>query len=1397
MASPLYPQHSRAPPVITEDDGSNSRNVYPTPNSAHGPGTFDTSLFSLSGSGNTHLSERPQPALPSLQSSTYPHTNSPLLPTINQPLSNQGHSPSLTSGSSGLSPATSQHSYYTHNIGLTCSEDPSSALSPPVSFVVDPGSSPERGLGPGYSVDTTPGFDEVDMPPLADENTALYGDEGIDPLDQLSDPYSPVNGSLGIYHPPSPRPTVSPSPAGLTASNPGGFTGVNSNFRKSPVVKVEEFTPQDNGVHPTPSSRAMTGSSSSSGAGAAQGGDNLTVNRGEDGSWKGGLDPTARREVELGLGDLPFSLKEQEIIRGIEEKNADIEDWLSRNTNLSIKPTDKRRSRSLADFRRRPMVPPKSKDDCVRPGESSSTGAVLFDEDDDTGLPGAYDYEDDDSSVASSFVDGSLDDSPEDQGSMDTSEIPPSESELMKTAEEEEAEQKRRENDPQYYPRPNQFYSAHPWNDTVAQVGRGAAIASRNQPNTANAAITKFYRYAENIETASRVATFGSQMSKSRRLSAGDADRFLANGLLKSLSFGRDKDKEKEREKEKEKQLNHQRRPSMWGTIPSRLKRGFSNAGDKEREKEKEKERLGTGLSMEGRKRGNSTTSLASTASHAFAPIKRGSSWAKSAPKSPLKVDTKNIGGAFAQMASMAAGAGQSSAHTAHTASTAGIISPPTRSLSGGFIAQTVKRARSKSDISSSKLQKGKPVFGIVSMLGQYGGPPALPIKSPVQSAESESPRRNYTFGEESRKRGIAAAKLLCPPDPHRHDGYDDDDDNDMDDDDMQNSQQTTPPGTRPPLPKLDITPNPEGFSQHVRGLTPALHPKLVDRVVYEQGKRFKKLVEHRQKHLAAIRGGKRCGNTTKCRGPVGSIGPGGDPSANGHKRNTSGGSGEGEAYSSDETVGDGSRSPTEGKVTATQFPPGVPQPPVLRLPAEFECPICFKVKKFQKPSDWTKHVHEDVQPFTCTFVECTEPKSFKRKADWVRHENERHRHLEWWTCTLPDCTHTCYRKDNFVQHLVREHKMAEPKVKAQKAAARKGKKGVAGMSEGVPSHEDFEKVWQIVDSCHQVTTKHPTQEKCRFCGNVCPTWKKLTVHLARHMEQISLPVLDLIKDDAVVPPSVRPSAASKRVQQNSDSSKPEPSKPPPPPPPPPIQQPDMEMDIDPADTTQRQLTGNGDCDVLPPPQFHSPDASTFDMSPAHLQYTPPRSSPNVDDRFGIQTPLRTPQFVSPHNFSPEQNLRMQQQQQQQQLSMGTNSGFDFSNNTGRDIYSLSPQQQQQHTPTSSGVTTPQRIATQAGGYINVSPPPQPGLQYPQHRSPLIHLVGQQQMAQQPQYFAYGHASGQVQGAHGQIHSQTVAHANAYNFYPQLEQNDLEIPGAAVTAADPTDDYINVAYTAS
>lgn len=219
------------------------------------------------------------------------------------------------------------------------------------------------------------------------------------------------------------------------------------------------------------------------------------------------------------------------------------------------------------------------------------------------------------------------------------------------------------------------------------------------------------------------------------------------------------------------------------------------------------------------------------------------------------------------------------------------------------------------------------------------------------------------------------------------------------------------------------IIPSYEGFRSHARQLNPRLADFMVERITQEQMRRYKRLLEFKLKHINAVESTK-CSSGEFC------------PNLGGEAKQLAPRAGNKDAdapfigfqITAPGSSEDDIEPPPEGTVVSAQFPSGVPLPPVKRLPAEFECPLCFKVKKFYKPSDWTKHVHEDVQPFTCTFPNCGEPKSFKRKADWVRHENERHRQLENWTCQIADCNHTCYRKDNFVQHLVREHKIAEPR---------------------------------------------------------------------------------------------------------------------------------------------------------------------------------------------------------------------------------------------------------------------------------------------------------------------------------------------------------------------------------
>lgn len=366
-------------------------------------------------------------------------------------------------------------------------------------------------------------------------------------------------------------------------------------------------------------------------------------------------------------------------------------------------------------------------------------------------------------------------------------------------------------------------------------------------------------------------------------------------------------------------------------------------------------------------------------------------------------------------------------------------------------------RQRSKSEVPMP------PAPGLVDLMTTFGGPP-------VASAG---------FLEKARQ---------PDPEPVANDVGGEDDE-----DDEEGMVMEFPVQSRLPVPTL------EGFKTQITQLNPRLASALLDRLANEQLRRYKKLVEQKLSHARTV-GSHSCVSGNYC------FGQGGEAKILPPRTS---------ARDSDviqtqfhipgnNATHDDPQNFGEGTVTAAQFPPGVPMPPVQRLPAEFECPICFKVKKFQKPSDWSKHVHEDVQPFTCTFPRCNEPKSFKRKADWVRHESERHRQLEWWTCTVPDCHHTCYRKDNFVQHLIREHKMPEPK-------AKKGNK--TNSLEEIQRDREIQQLWELVDDCRHETTKNPREEPCRFCGNVCNSWKKLTVHLAKHMEQIALPVLGLVRE--------------------------------------------------------------------------------------------------------------------------------------------------------------------------------------------------------------------------------------------------------------------------------------------
>ena len=389
-----------------------------------------------------------------------------------------------------------------------------------------------------------------------------------------------------------------------------------------------------------------------------------------------------------------------------------------------------------------------------------------------------------------------------------------------------------------------------------------------------------------------------------------------------------------------------------------------------------------------------------------LAPLSRASSVSRGSKKASVP----SLNTAIVSMSNGVAAIG-----SAHARS--GSISATPKSPKPGFPGLQVKNTLQRRPRSKSDLPKGSvegPHLNLAGLWRRSGGPPV--------------PNLSTSAG-----------------------GWDADEDEDDEDDDAFEDGATESESSK----LIDgVAPTFSGFQQHILRLNPALkgdNKWLVDRIAQQQVIRYKLLLGNRVKHLQVGRG---CSCRALCQAMGGSARL---LDAKGNTRPLD------PLCISPE---DCDMTPIEGVVSQESFPQDIPMPPTQSLPAEFECQLCFQVKKLKKPSDWTKHVHEDVQPFTCTWEKCKEQKTFKRKADWVRHENEGHRHLEWWTCDVEDCRHTCYRRDNFLQHLVREHKFAEPSVKTKAAVKRAG---------GV------DPTWQRVERCHAETEKKPQQEPCRF----------------------------------------------------------------------------------------------------------------------------------------------------------------------------------------------------------------------------------------------------------------------------------------------------------------------------
>ena len=176
---------------------------------------------------------------------------------------------------------------------------------------------------------------------------------------------------------------------------------------------------------------------------------------------------------------------------------------------------------------------------------------------------------------------------------------------------------------------------------------------------------------------------------------------------------------------------------------------------------------------------------------------------------------------------------------------------------------------------------------------------------------------------------------------------------------------------------------------------------------------------------------------------------------------------------------------------TVSSYQPSVVGDEKLQLPPlprnseggrDFECPYCYTICKLTGTTDWARrtewkrHMFKDLQPYACTFVECSRADTmFERRSDWFRHETQMHR--KEWSCN--SLGHNAFQdKMLFMKHMEKEH-------------------GESFSQAQLPS---------VLALCQRPLETVPSS--CHLCHSedakdLSP--KRLEKHLARHLEALAL----------------------------------------------------------------------------------------------------------------------------------------------------------------------------------------------------------------------------------------------------------------------------------------------------
>ncbi|KAF9693035.1 hypothetical protein EKO04_009157 [Ascochyta lentis] len=98
--------------------------------------------------------------------------------------------------------------------------------------------------------------------------------------------------------------------------------------------------------------------------------------------------------------------------------------------------------------------------------------------------------------------------------------------------------------------------------------------------------------------------------------------------------------------------------------------------------------------------------------------------------------------------------------------------------------------------------------------------------------------------------------------------------------------------------------------------------------------------------------------------------------------------------------------------------PPPLPQEGREGKP--FECSLCHYFTVVDVGTDWQKHVYRDLQPYVCTFENCTSAdRTYESRREWFSHELQEHRQV--WNC-IEGCQQSFRSQNQFQAHLKHSH---------------------------------------------------------------------------------------------------------------------------------------------------------------------------------------------------------------------------------------------------------------------------------------------------------------------------------------------------------------------------------------